>query len=433
MCGIVGMISKQTSGFSWKDKQMFSNMLYADAIRGFDSTGVFSVNKYGNLKMIKAAQRADAFIQTKKYKDFEDDIFTDARIVVGHNRASTRGATNDQNAHPFIEKEICLIHNGTLTAHKHLADKEVDSHAICHSIANKGYEDTIPHVHGAFALIWYDAKIKKLFVGRNDERPLWVLQTKDTDFIASEPEMLIWLYRRNYAEKGALVPKYFDTKHLYIYNLDTLAGGYSTEDMPKKATPVSTFPQVGQAILAIGDHSTKVTDITNSKKVKIPYKPGDLITFEYTSSSVAGGYCTFKGNTIQGDFFDVTCTVKLDQYSKEEEEALVDDAEYLSGVYSGFSWVKGKCVLVLRDPKIADVYTSVDGILVTEQQIAQAGYACHDCGSILDLDVENYDFWVRMSATHEIKKVLCSHCVDRHPHIFKNTANKELHACMNAS
>ena len=134
MCGIVGIISKQTNGFRHKDTDLFKQMLYADALRGFDSTGIFGVNKYGNLKMIKAAKDASEFIKTKAFGDFKTDMLMKYRIVVGHNRAATKGATTDDNAHPFIEKNICLIHNGTIHGHKELANTEVDSHAICHAI-----------------------------------------------------------------------------------------------------------------------------------------------------------------------------------------------------------------------------------------------------------------------------------------------------------
>ena len=41
MCGLVGMIAIQSQGFSYKDKEMFNQLLYADAVRGEDSTGVF--------------------------------------------------------------------------------------------------------------------------------------------------------------------------------------------------------------------------------------------------------------------------------------------------------------------------------------------------------------------------------------------------------
>jgi len=114
MCGLVAMISKSSSGFAYKAGDTFGQMLYANALRGMDSTGVFGVNKYGNLKVHKAATKASKFMETKTYEEFDNDIFHSYRIVVGHNRASTRGATTDENAHPFLEGSTCLVHNGTL-------------------------------------------------------------------------------------------------------------------------------------------------------------------------------------------------------------------------------------------------------------------------------------------------------------------------------
>jgi glucosamine 6-phosphate synthetase-like amidotransferase/phosphosugar isomerase protein len=84
MCGIVAIISKQTNGFRHKDTDLFKQMLYADALRGFDSTGIFGINKYGNLKMIKAAKDAGEFIKTKAFGDFKTDMLMKYRIVVGN-------------------------------------------------------------------------------------------------------------------------------------------------------------------------------------------------------------------------------------------------------------------------------------------------------------------------------------------------------------
>ena len=135
MCGLVAIISKNQHGFLFNDGKLFEQMLYADALRGMDSTGIYGINKYGNLKMVKAAKAAAEFIGTKTFQDFKNEIVNKFRVVVGHNRAATKGATTDDNAHPFIEDHICLVHNGTLHTHKHLADKEVDSHAICEFIS----------------------------------------------------------------------------------------------------------------------------------------------------------------------------------------------------------------------------------------------------------------------------------------------------------
>ena len=122
MCGLVGMISRKANGFLYKDKAIFEQLLFNNTVRGVDSTGIFGVNKYGNLIAHKTAQAAPTALRTSTFNEFIGKIFSDFRIVVGHNRASTRGATTDENAHPFIEDNICLVHNGTLHSHKQLAD-----------------------------------------------------------------------------------------------------------------------------------------------------------------------------------------------------------------------------------------------------------------------------------------------------------------------
>ena len=50
MCGIVGIATKQNNGFTSAEGDMFRDMLYLDAFRGWDSTGVFGVDK--NLSLI---------------------------------------------------------------------------------------------------------------------------------------------------------------------------------------------------------------------------------------------------------------------------------------------------------------------------------------------------------------------------------------------
>lgn len=192
MCGIVGMVASSTTGFNWNQQRIFNQLLWVNTLRGEDSTGVFGVNQEGNVDYLKTAGDAHEMITSKEYKDFKDNIFSDYRMVVGHNRKATRGAVSDDNAHPFVEDTIALVHNGTLVNHGKLTKElvEVDSHAILHSIVERGYEETLKDIEGAFTLAWYDTKDKTLRVIRNDQRPLYIASTFGAWYFASEKEML---------------------------------------------------------------------------------------------------------------------------------------------------------------------------------------------------------------------------------------------------
>lgn len=192
MCGIVGMVASAPQGFNWNHAKLFAQLLWVNTLRGEDSTGVFGVNKQGNVDYMKTVGSASNLITSKEWKDFKGNIFSDFHMVVGHNRKATRGQVTDENAHPFVEKETILVHNGTLTNHRALTkeDVEVDSHAILHSIVERGYEETLKEIQGAFTLAWYDANDKTLRVIRNKERPLFIANTAGAWFFASEKEML---------------------------------------------------------------------------------------------------------------------------------------------------------------------------------------------------------------------------------------------------
>lgn len=192
MCGIVGMVSSNPAGFNWEHTRLFDNLLWVNTLRGEDSTGVFGVRKSGNVDYLKTVGTPHVMFQDKQYEDFRDEIFSSFHMVVGHNRKATKGSITDENAHPFVEGNTILVHNGTLTNHKSLTDIDVnvDSHAILHSITERGYEDTIKDIQGAFTLAWYDAEDKTLRVTRNKERPLYIANTFGAWFFASEKEML---------------------------------------------------------------------------------------------------------------------------------------------------------------------------------------------------------------------------------------------------
>jgi len=123
---------------------------------------------------------------------------------MGHGRFATQGAINAENAHPFTEGHITLVHNGTISNFKSLqgteyGQYEVDSQLVARLIADKGAEEIIPKVFGAYVFIWYDHKERTLNLVRNHSRPLFIglKQHSDTLFWSSERETLEWNAKRN--------------------------------------------------------------------------------------------------------------------------------------------------------------------------------------------------------------------------------------------
>lgn len=423
MCGIVAIISKTPIGFNYKDGDMFKQMLYANALRGFDSTGIFGINKYNNLQMIKAAQPAATFLETKAFSDFKSDMFSRLKVVVGHNRAATKGATTDTNAHPFIEDHICLIHNGTITGHKDLADTDVDSHAICHAFAKDGHMETIPKINGAYALIWYDAKEKLLHIARNEQRPLWLIQTDAADYIASEPEMLVWLLRRVHNVVGK--PVYFATDMIYSYDMTKLSTGYKTTEKPKKAQPVSVAPskltQVSKKVrkaMKIGKQ--KSNNITTASEVSSTDMPafGDTVFFQYDNSVVQNNTVRIEGKTLADNNKVAAGFLDVSKYTAAQLEHHLEYTTEFYGSYRGFSKKRdGTIQLFVDNLHPVNEYLTLTGILINDRQLAKAGNCCYECGEILDPAEQENEFWVRVNQAGIIKDMLCPTCVTQHPHL----------------
>ena len=200
MCGLVAVISKMGYGFHKEQVDAFDNLLYIDALRGMDSTGVFMVDKEGNMDMAKEASAAHDFRNTPEFQAMKTKAIQKGVALIGHNRSATRGTITDENAHPFVvDDRITLVHNGTLFGnHKLLADTEVDSHAIAHTIHNKGddVEAALQELSGAYALMWHDFKNKTINMVRNSQRPLHFVETDNAWYWASEANMLYWILAR---------------------------------------------------------------------------------------------------------------------------------------------------------------------------------------------------------------------------------------------
>lgn len=206
MCGLVGMVFKAQSGGTTADANTFEQLLYIDALRGDDSTGVAALYNDGSIKVLKEAVPADIFRNTKEFCSFHTSLVTKGKAVIGHNRKKTIGGVSDETSHPFvIDNRYVFMHNGTLHSHKHLADTEVDSEALgIHLTKCDGdkaaIEEALSTVYGAYACAWFDQEKECLYLLRNKERPLHIAETTWGYIFCSEPGFIAAAAMRNYTK-----------------------------------------------------------------------------------------------------------------------------------------------------------------------------------------------------------------------------------------
>ena len=200
MCGHFGYITKTPLTQLADKRNYLSQMTVFDTVRGDDSTGVYLLGAKGEEYLYKRALAGYDFIRLHNVKTALWKI--DPRVAMGHNRAATKGAVNDSNAHPFEFDGIVMTHNGTLNNFHALEGKKdfsVDSEWLCHSIANRGIEETAKLVTGAFALAYLNKETGKFYLITNGERPLHFAFSEDenTMYYSSEGPMMASTCHRN--------------------------------------------------------------------------------------------------------------------------------------------------------------------------------------------------------------------------------------------
>ncbi len=239
MCGIVGLISKwKSSGLQTTQQKMFYQMLFADLLRGNDATGVIGVMKDGDFGTMKEASDSYTFNYNLIDSKLDKQMYKEGVAYIGHNRAKTVGENKDENAHPFtVDGTFSMVHNGTLSNHKNLADTAVDSHALAITFKNAmdqedwktALEDALGKVTGAFAVVWYDQKRDQVCMMRNSQRPLAIVKTATATLFGSEGHLLMWIASRN----GEKVEEVLSCKEhtLYTFDMKKTGGDFSETNL----------------------------------------------------------------------------------------------------------------------------------------------------------------------------------------------------------
>lgn len=203
MCGLVGLIVNTANGALAKEADLFEQLLYIDALRGDDATGMAIYCNTGEIEIAKEATTADYFRSAKEYKEMRLAFIARGRAILGHNRKRTIGEITDETAHPFIIGDNAVFsHNGTLRDHKKLADTVVDSEALGIHLNKCGgdprkIEEALGDVYGAYACAWFDQNTEKLYLLRNKERPLYLAKYPSGYIYASEPGFIYAAANRN--------------------------------------------------------------------------------------------------------------------------------------------------------------------------------------------------------------------------------------------
>lgn len=263
-----------------KPTDAFSELLHLDTLRGDDSAGVarayFPEINSSDIKC-EVMWNLGSGLRMWGSKQYNKSV-TDALqvpknfLLMGHNRAATKGAVNLKNAHPFVHGATVMSHNGTLTSYKEFEDLipkckkgkpqenfDTDSEHVCYAIHKKGIEWVWERLNGAACLTWWDADKATFNMVRNKERPMYFLFTKDQDrmFYASERWMLDAVTSR-----GRHAPRFKDVQEVqelkehywYTFRWNTKKNKVTFQEKKLKHRPapvvspsVSSFRSIGSS------------------------------------------------------------------------------------------------------------------------------------------------------------------------------------------
>ena len=176
MCGILGYVAVSKNR---PDVEIFKKSLKICSTRGTHATGFYTPDIGIHKKDISAEKFVNEFD-----KQLIDGI--KSNVLIAHCRAVTKGpAKNNVNNHPHESENFVLVHNGSITRTDQIDEYEYKSECDSENIlayvetygVQKGLENMIETDGQAIAL--YDKKLKKLWLFRNNNPTVMLLDKKD--------------------------------------------------------------------------------------------------------------------------------------------------------------------------------------------------------------------------------------------------------------
>jgi len=216
MCGIVGYV-----GFRNASEFLIQGLRRLE-YRGYDSSGVVTINRAGDFCLSKAAGRLDHLVAKLA------DEPAEGRLGIGHTRWATHGAATDANAHPHYggHHDLAIVHNGVIENYRALKEylqsagyefvSATDTEVIAHLVADclkkelehrghngrgdaaGGYEPLVAAVNGALAKLQGTYGLAVVFhdypdviIAARHGSPLVVGVGEDEHFVASDASPLV--------------------------------------------------------------------------------------------------------------------------------------------------------------------------------------------------------------------------------------------------
>jgi glucosamine--fructose-6-phosphate aminotransferase (isomerizing) len=178
MCGIVGIIGQKAVATDLVDA------LRRLEYRGYDSAGIATVEN-GHLER----RRAEGKLRNLEGRLLKEPL--KGHTGIGHTRWATHGRPTERNAHPHMNGQVSVVHNGIienfrelkaeLTGKGYVFESDTDTEAIVHVVADeldKGLspEQAVKHalarLQGAFALAIIFAGHDDLMIAARQGSPL---------------------------------------------------------------------------------------------------------------------------------------------------------------------------------------------------------------------------------------------------------------------
>ena len=256
MCGLFGIINKKEQAF---DKRAFYTLGVNNDLRGGDSCGVFID---GNIEYGTGEQK---YFENFYLKSKLLEQTSKCRIAIGHCRKASIGGTRADLAQPCVIRdkqgniEFVVTHNGTIKNYVELAKKYIpdeniaglsDSQVMTLIFYHCGYDVLAEYIgSGAFVIADYregeprvflfhgKSKEYKYSVTEKEERPLFIIETKNSLIYSSIPDYLKTLYYNHklqyilhnllveFTDEGLKAVKEYDRSQCFMTAVETTAAG----------------------------------------------------------------------------------------------------------------------------------------------------------------------------------------------------------------